>query len=789
VQGSNDSRLTWREVGLHAFLALLVVVCLFPTVFLRGDVALPGYFIYESDPWQQYQPPGYEPVKNFNCAESLITFFTWSWIFVEAIEHGEWPLWNAHEMTGLPLHANYQSVVFYPARIFFVLFDLYTAATLFILAKIWICGMTAYVCGRGMGLTRASARFLSFGWMVSGFCMNWLQWPLTDVAAWLPMAFLGVERLLQNRYVKGFFALSLGATLMLLGGHPESAFAMGAGLGMYFFMRLAIDRRWERAVANKIGLAGLAWFVALLVSAIIVIPFVEYCMNSYTMAARHAGDERTQFMRPLALISLWIQRFIGFNGDGTFWGAQNQHENSQFTGLLYGGIVAWVGIAALFTKRSANSPLASRALCLAAPAILGVLLAVEFPTLQFYRVIPFLGSMWGVHHVAFAMFAVPLLGALGMDNWFQQPRRPRELLRVAMPIAVIIIICAGFYLFYASFFRIAKLEGYIAFQYARAFGALGIAFVIVALHCFVRKPVVLANLLAVALCVDLLIATRNQLPVCPREHMYPDTQLTQWLQAQPKPCRVDSISVKDIRPNAMVPYGIEELWGYDGIYPNRIMEVLHQASREGVWSQLEPLLAVDYYIFPTGEDSLAANLERFELVTTLDKLDVVKDRRAYPRTFFLREVQTAPDAAALFSMMEAPGFDSRVTGLTDQPPTRELPKASTTALGDARVVSRTTTKVTVEGEALEDCVLFLSEAFYPGWRAYVDGNEVEVFPLYHGFRGIVFPKGKHIVDYHYRPRSFYAGLGISTLSLLITSFIALLLLRKRAPGATRATAG
>lgn len=768
---------TGREYLLHAFAALLVVVALFPAVFFRGEIALPGYLVFESNPWESHRPPEFEKVKNENSAESLIQYLTWSYVFVEAMKHGEWPLWNPYEMTGMPLHANFQSTTFYPTRVLFLLFELYTAATIFILIKIWICGMTAYACGRGIGLCPAAARFLSFGWMISGYCMNWLQWPEIDVAGWLPVAFLGVEWLLDARYRKGFFALSLGASLMLLGGHPETALAMGAGLGMYFFLRLAFERRFGRDVAAKIGLAGGAWVLALLVSAVVVVPFIEYCLHSYTMSTRHTGAERTQFIRPLAVTSLWIQRFMGFNADDTFWGARNVWENSQFSGLLYSGIVAWVGMAALFARSAFGSHFAKRAWALAIPSLLGLLLAVEFPTLMFYRKVPFLGSMWGIHHIAFGVFAVPLLGAMGFESWFRIKRRPAELLRTLPLTLGVVAVCIGFYFFYRDFFAMADLDDYMRFQYARAFLCMGAAFVLLVIHTIRPAPRLLGNLAALAICIDLLIATQNQLPTCPREHMYPDTPLTQWLQQQPKPCRVDTISANNIRPAAMVPYGIEELWGYDGIFPARIMRFMHQV-REPSWPKAEPLLAVSFYLSPP--DGMSKDKERFEHVVTMDGLDVLRDRRAYPRAFFLREVRAVGTVDELFATMGEPDFDSRQTGITEQPPATLPPPATSPSLGEIIVTDRTTTRMTLRGNAAEDCVLFVSEAYYPGWRAYVDGTPAEVFPLFHAFRGVVFPKGEHTVEFRFESATFYVGLWCSIAALLISGAAALRIVLRRA---------
>jgi uncharacterized membrane protein YfhO len=57
-----------------------------------------------------------------------------------------------------------------------------------------------------------------------------------------------------------------------------------------------------------------------------------------------------------------------------------------------------------------------------------------------------------------------------------------------------------------------------------------------------------------------------------------------------------------------------------------------------------------------------------------------------------------------------------------------------------------------------------------GWKAYVDGNETEIYRTNHNFRGIIVPEGKHKVEFIYLPDSFvitkYTALTLSSLTIL-----------------------
>jgi uncharacterized membrane protein YfhO len=57
--------------------------------------------------------------------------------------------------------------------------------------------------------------------------------------------------------------------------------------------------------------------------------------------------------------------------------------------------------------------------------------------------------------------------------------------------------------------------------------------------------------------------------------------------------------------------------------------------------------------------------------------------------------------------------------------------------------------------------LVLTDAWFPGWRAWVDGREQPVARANYGFRAIWLPAGRHEVEFRYRPRSLTWGAALS----------------------------
>ncbi len=70
------------------------------------------------------------------------------------------------------------------------------------------------------------------------------------------------------------------------------------------------------------------------------------------------------------------------------------------------------------------------------------------------------------------------------------------------------------------------------------------------------------------------------------------------------------------------------------------------------------------------------------------------------------------------------------------------------------------------GKSDGDELLFISEIFYPGWKAYVDGVLKSIKQINYYFRGIEVKEGRHEIELVYWPESIGRGAAISILALV-----------------------
>ena len=150
-----------------------------------------------------------------------------------------------------------------------------------------------------------------------------------------------------------------------------------------------------------------------------------------------------------------------------------------------------------------------------------------------------------------------------------------------------------------------------------------------------------------------------------------------------------------------------------------------------------------------------------------------------PRASLVGRLRVVSDLDTMFSTLASPQYDPRREVLTERAVPGPLPNESSGDIGSASVVRKTSTRVTVQADARKDCVLVLSDAYYPGWSARIDGQRAEVFPVDYAFQGVLLGAGQHTVEFAYAPRSFYLGLRISVAALVVSVAVSGLLLFRR----------
>jgi uncharacterized membrane protein YfhO len=69
-------------------------------------------------------------------------------------------------------------------------------------------------------------------------------------------------------------------------------------------------------------------------------------------------------------------------------------------------------------------------------------------------------------------------------------------------------------------------------------------------------------------------------------------------------------------------------------------------------------------------------------------------------------------------------------------------------------------------KAAQNAFLVLSDTYFPGWKAYVDGKKEKIYRANYNFRAIALGAGTHKIEFIYDPLSFKIGAIITLLTLI-----------------------
>jgi len=108
----------------------------------------------------------------------------------------------------------------------------------------------------------------------------------------------------------------------------------------------------------------------------------------------------------------------------------------------------------------------------------------------------------------------------------------------------------------------------------------------------------------------------------------------------------------------------------------------------------------------------------------------------------------------------------------------EAPDAPPTAPGRVLTVRRAPERLFVEAESLAPALLVVQDAFWPGWRASIDGQPTGILAADYLVRAVRWPTGRHALELVYDPPELRTGLALSALGALLVLILAGLAVRR-----------
>jgi len=195
---------------------------------------------------------------------------------------------------------------------------------------------------------------------------------------------------------------------------------------------------------------------------------------------------------------------------------------------------------------------------------------------------------------------------------------------------------------------------------------------------------------------------------------------------------------------------------------------------------------------PITPASLAlADGARWRLSQSTGQSDIYENLRAMPRAWLVHEVigVTAEEALRAIKssrLSDGRAFDPSQTALVEEPFTFKAERPAASA-DTPQVLKASSDVVEVQTDSTAASFLVMSDVYYPGWQATIDGAAARLWQTNYALRGVSLPPGRHIVRLEFKPGAFYQGAAVSAVSLLTLAAFTLFqarrahIQRRRAP--------
>src|SRR3989339_1056790 len=691
-------------------------------------------------------------------------FYPLRYLMVEQVKSGTIPLWNPYNFCGYPLIATLQIGFFYPLSLIHYLLPFNLAFNYYTILHYFLAACFMYLMLRHFLLSYWASFyggiiFTFFGFLISVSNMN------TSLSAviWLPLIVIFCDRLRQERSYKFIVILALLLASQFLGGEPTIIYGTGLLLPAY----LAVFSSTYKEFFKNLGALALSGLIAIGLVAVQLLPFVELARLSTRVGSTAFALVTSQSFPPREVINFFLPYFFGQQlpvaSANSLAFLFTQATQAWLLSPYLGGITLLLVFLAFKTRKKLAWFFFSVVL-----VSLFLAFGCYTPFFKFAYLIPGISFIrYPTKYLFLTTFGLVVLSSLGFEQLLvlftaQNKEAVSFLKRVAVftmvlfSAFVVVTLLQNFILRglagklpagadYLARLLVEVLEFNLISVFNLALYLLGLIIILVMAYRQKISRAVLAFLIVLLVGLD-LFANGYPIMVPVKFDFYreikgnikilnQDRALFRFLYTPELGMQNREICGKtyqdalgfakdSLTDNWHILYGLNCFTGYASIPP------------KGDWNDFERYFS---------EAVIADNIDKLSLFNVKyvgstkplksPSLKLLRQNSEYGRSVYLYENLTVKPRALMIS------GSGRVTLQKYRP--REI------------IISA---KVQEAGD------LFLSERFYPGWKAVVDNEQVEIRREQNYFRSISLEKGNHQVVFLYEPLSFKLGTVISFLT-------------------------
>lgn len=774
------------------FLIALVFICIVSVFFypiFKGNMPFPGDLLAGStNPYNSLILSGYAPGGVPNKAQGVDVIrelYPWKHFVIEMFQKGQIAFWNPYDFSGNPLMANFQSGVFYPLNLVFFALPFNSGWTIFIFMAPLLSALFTYFYLREIKIGKFPSIFSGIVFAFSSYMVVWMEYGnIGHTFLWLPFGLFLTEKLIHNFNRKYLFFLTATLFTAFLAGYIQGYFYIIITLAYYFLAKSFYNKQ---ILTRKTVFFFLAIFFPVLLSSFQLLPTLELFRNS--SRGNYSLDALTKLLNPWwYVITVIVPDFFGnpASRNHFFYGTYIER-------VSYFGVIPFIlALAALFQFKKRKEITIFGVIF-----IVSLLLAYDILFTKFLYLIPIpvISTTVPTRVLSIFVFSGSILSAIGLDALLKDYKKKFVYLAsgivilllgigwiVAVPnkltisqrnliqpslIALLFLILCWFYFTKVTFKNLNTLS-------LRG-GRLSLP---------TKQSLLIIAIFTITL-FDLFRFFHKITPFSPKEYVYPPTPVISYIQKNAGFNRYWGYGSGHIETNMQL---IDHTFlpdGHDALH-NKLYAEFVATSKDGKLpseiSRSDSEIAPGY-----GEEDLRNNFYRQKMLNLLavkfilkkdeevsddatyklawkdENWRVYENLKAAPRAFLTGDYKVITNKKDIIPAFYNKNFDEKKTVILEEDlglltPILKIKKVKLLTY-EPNKISFTTSS---DGTAL----LFLSDTYYPGWKATIDGKETKIYVADYAFRAVKVPKGEHKVEFYYSPESFKNGLILSAVALI-----------------------
>lgn len=703
---------------------------------------------------------------NFIGGMDVLNYHIWHLAFFkEQVLSGSIPMWNPYTFCGHPFWANPGNFILYPLIILYVILPLPWAFNIDQCIHFFIAGMGTFYLVRmitgssGAGLV--SAVIYSF----SGHIMEGMYaGHLTKIhsAALLPWVFFFVEKMFKTGRFMYFSLAGVMLGLQILTGNTQNNLYTAYFVGLYFLMRYFIDLRKQGIRHFEGYCAGflLVPMVSFGLAAAWLIPAWEFI--SLSDRARDTYEFAT---------------FLSFDFSNLFTLLVPQPEtrmiNTNWELGCYVGIMPLVLMfVGIFFSRMRRMAIGLAILVIIS---LTFMLGGNTPFYYiYYKMLPLIGKVRvpGRALIIFDFF-ISILAGIGAQYLIDNPSRKKvfPFLIVAL-IVVILGLFGGAQLLQVSLQSKGMLTAFVLT--AASFSVFFSAF-------FMRSKVIVISLVIGIIFLDLFFIYVSKIPtinynsiMTKRDYEYLFQRDDGFYRVMIPISLTGGLSDMGCRGNV---FHYSNVSGDTPLVIKDFYKFVHNMAGVPMPEFNRHTLDLDLFLPETALSSKILGI-KYAIVRTSVGFKLFRANWFMPKAQLIKKALVIPDYQNHLTMLKNPEFNPCETILLDknsdkQAFTRSKIPDNTIKDDVIDIISYKPNRIELNTASRLSSYLLLSELFYPGWKAYVDGKAIPIMRADYLLRAIPLTPGRHNVIFKFRPLSIAIGLAISaiTIGLILINLI------------------